>query len=70
MFVDEQERGHRLSSRLLEHGRTEAGNLGYQTVYLTTDHIQFYEKFGFREIGLDKFVWGRPTKIYEHDTIK
>lgn len=70
VFVDERERGHRLSSGLLEHGRRAAGELGYRTLYLTTDHIQFYEKFGFREIGLDKFVWGRPTKIYEHDTIR
>ena len=70
VFIDNQERGQRLSSKLLEHDRTVAGKLGYAKVYLTTDHIQFYEKFGFREIGLDKFVWGRPTKIYEHDTIK
>ncbi|MFC1948936.1 GNAT family N-acetyltransferase [Chloroflexota bacterium] len=70
VFIDKQERGQRLSSKLLEHGRTVAGKLGYTKVYLTTSHIQFYEKFGFREIGLDKFVWGRPTKIYEHDTIK
>lgn len=69
LFIDENERGKRLSSRLLEHGRTVAGKLGYSKVYLTTDHIQFYERFGFREIGLDKFIWGRPTKIYEHDTI-
>ena len=51
-------------------GRIIAGILGYNKVYLTTDHIQFYEKFGFREIGLDKFVTGRPTKIYEVDVIK
>jgi GNAT superfamily N-acetyltransferase len=70
VFIDEHERGQRLSSKLLEHGRMVAGNLGYSKVFLTTDHIQFYEKFGFREIGLDKFVWGRPTKIYEHETIK
>jgi GNAT superfamily N-acetyltransferase len=69
VFIDEKERGRCLSSKLLEHGRTIAGKLGYAKVYLTTDHIQFYEKFGFREIGLDKYVWGRPTKIYEHDTI-
>lgn len=70
VFIDERERGQYLSSKLLEHGRKITGKLGYSKVYLTTDHIQFYEKFGFREIGLDKFVWGRPTKIYEHDTIK
>jgi len=70
IFIDEHERGQRLSFKLLEHGRTIAGKLGYTKVYLTTDHIQLYEKFGFREIGLDKFFTGRPTKIYEHDTIK
>jgi|WetSurMetagenome_2_1015567.scaffolds.fasta_scaffold96903_2 GNAT superfamily N-acetyltransferase len=70
VFIDEQERGGRLSSQLLKHGRTIAGKLGYPKVYLTTDHIQFYEKFGFREIGLDKFITGRSTKIYENDTIR
>jgi len=70
LFIDEQERGQRLGSELLEHGRTVAGILGYAKVYLATDQIQFYEKYGFREIGLDKFVMGLPTKIYEHDTIR
>jgi N-acetylglutamate synthase-like GNAT family acetyltransferase len=70
VFIDGQERGQHLSSKLLEHGRTVAGKLGYIKVYLTTSQIQFYEKYGFREIGLDKFVIGAPTKIYEHDTIK
>jgi GNAT superfamily N-acetyltransferase len=70
VFIDEQERGQSLSSRLLEHGRVVAGKLGYPKVYLTTSHILFYEKFGFREIGLDKFITGRPTKIYENDTIR
>ena len=32
VFIDEQERGQRLSSILLEHGRTVAGRLGYATV--------------------------------------
>ncbi|HEY95687.1 MAG TPA: GNAT family N-acetyltransferase [Dehalococcoidia bacterium] len=69
VFFDEQERGKHLTSKLLNHGRTIAGKLGYSKVYLATSHIQLYEKFGFREIGLSKFVWGLPSKIYEHDTI-
>lgn len=69
LFIDESERGQALGSILLEHGRKMAGQLGYKKVYLATDHILYYEKYGFREIGLDKFEWGRPTKIYEHDTI-
>lgn len=70
LFIDEKERGCCLGSVLLEHGRKTLGQLGYEAVYLTTDHIQFYEKYGFKEIGLDQFDWGRPTKLYQHNTIK
>lgn len=70
LFIDEIERGQALGSVLLEHARQIAGGLGYDKLYLATDHIRYYEKYGFREIGLDNFEWGRPTKIYEHDTIR
>jgi GNAT superfamily N-acetyltransferase len=70
LFIDQRERGNAFGSLLLEHARKIAGQLGYGKVYLATDHILFYEKYGFREIGLDNFEWGRPAKIYEHDTIK
>lgn len=69
IFVDEKERGQRLCKEILIHGRTIAGDLGFDKVYLSTNHIELYEKYGFKEIGLDTFVWGRPTKIYEHSTI-
>ncbi|WP_219220404.1 GNAT family N-acetyltransferase [Paenibacillus sp. S150] len=61
LFIDENERGQGLGSVLLEHARKLVGQLGYAEVYLTTDHIR-YEKYGFREIGLDNFEWGRPPK--------
>lgn len=70
IFIDEKERGKRLCKEILVHGRTIAGDLGFDKVYLSTNHIQLYEKYGFEEIGLDMFVWGRPTKIYEHSAIK
>jgi chloramphenicol 3-O-phosphotransferase/N-acetylglutamate synthase-like GNAT family acetyltransferase len=70
IFVDEKERGQRLCKEMLLHGRAIAGDLGFDKVYLSSNHIQFYEKYGFKEIGLDMFVWGRPTKIYEHSSIR
>lgn len=69
LFIDKSERGQAFGALLLEHARRMAGQLGYKKVYLATDHILYYEKYGFREIGLDNFEWGRPTKIYEHDTL-
>lgn len=69
LFIDKNERGKALGAVLLQHARKTAGQMGYEKVYLTTDHIQYYEKYGFREIGLSNFEWGRPSKIYEHDTL-
>jgi len=66
---DYPERTDECRKLLLEHARKEAGRLGFKVVYLTTGEIRFYEKYGFREVGLTTFTWGRPTKVYEHDTI-
>ena len=69
LLIVPQERGNNYSKLLLEHACAEAGRLGFKKVYLTTDHIGYYEKYGFREIGLTSFTWDRPTKIYEYDII-
>ena len=69
LLVHPDERGNRYGKMLLEHARKEAGRLGFKIVYLTTGEIGYYEKYGFREVGLTTFTWGRPTKVYEHDTL-
>ena len=69
LFVDPTMRGGLGTGKmLLDHARYEAAKLGFDKLYLTTDHIGYYEKYGFREIGLDLYDWGRPTKIYESGT--
>lgn len=70
LLVHPDERGNRYGKILLEHARRDAARLGFKVVYLTTGEIGFYEKYGFREVGLTTFTWGRPTKVYEHDAIK
>lgn len=69
LYVDPIMRGgFGAGKTLLDHARYEAARLGFDKLYLTTDHIGYYEKYGFREIGLDLYDWGRPTKLYEADT--
>ena len=69
LYVDPTMRGgFGIGEMLLDHARYEAARLGFDKLYLTTDHIGYYEKYGFREIGLDMYDWGRPTKLYEADT--
>ncbi|MFT3951900.1 MAG: GNAT family N-acetyltransferase [Oscillospiraceae bacterium] len=70
LFVDASRRGGwGFGELLLTHARYEAGALGYDKVYLTTDHIGYYERYGFLEIGLARFSWGRPTKLYAADAL-
>ena len=69
LYIGEIYRCKGLGKLLLEHGRKTVGSLGFDKIYLATDFIGYYEKYGFREIGLDKFEWGKPIKIYEHDAL-
>ena len=65
LYVDERVRGYGFGELMLTHAKYEAARLGYDNLYISTDHIGYYEKYGFREIGLDIYTWGSPTKIYE-----
>ncbi|MBQ9947741.1 MAG: GNAT family N-acetyltransferase [Oscillospiraceae bacterium] len=70
LFVDPMLRGAHIGigEMLLTHARYEAARLGYERLYVCTDHIGYYERYGFHEIGLDIFTWGRACKIYGCDT--
>ena len=70
LLVHPDERGNRYGKLLLEYARKDARRLGYKIVYLTTGEIGYYEKYGFREVGLTTFTWGRPTKVYETEAIQ
>ena len=69
LLVAAKKRGNKYGALLLEYARRDANRLGYQNVYLTTNHIGYYEKYDFKEIGLTLFNWGQPTKLYEATTI-
>ncbi|NLC44947.1 MAG: GNAT family N-acetyltransferase [Clostridiales bacterium] len=53
LYVEEPERGKYFGSKLLEHGRQEALKLGFNKVYLCTDHIGYYVKYGWSFFGLE-----------------
>lgn len=65
LYVEEDERGKELGSRLLAHGVSEAAKLGFEKVYLCTDHIGYYEKYGWRFFGMEESEWGDETRVYE-----
>lgn len=69
LYIEENERGKQLGAKLLEHGRIEAANLGYEKLYLCTSHNGYYEKYSWKHIADGFHPWGSESKIYENETI-
>jgi len=65
VFIEKVYRGKQLGSKLLEHGREEAKKFGYKTLYLTTDHDGYYEKYGWQRIEDGYEFDGDSTRIYK-----
>lgn len=64
MFVDEKYRGQRLSQKLISYAMSYLQALGFQQVFLVSDHENFYEKYGFKVIDRKMAPWGEIEKIY------
>lgn len=64
MFVDERYRGRRLSGKLISYAVSYLKTLGFERVYLVSDHENLYEKYGFKVIDRKTAPWGSSEKIY------
>jgi N-acetylglutamate synthase-like GNAT family acetyltransferase len=65
VYVDKTERKRGLGGMLLAHAEKEAKRVGYTNVYLTTDHIGYYERYGWAYIGNGFEPTGEATRIYK-----
>ena len=65
LYIEEDCRGQALGSLLLEKGKADAKTAGFEHIYLCTDHIGYYEHYGFTHIGTGYHPWGESSRIYE-----
>jgi GNAT superfamily N-acetyltransferase len=68
LFVEPAWRGRQLGAELLEHGRIEAARLGFGRLYLSTDHLGYYEKYGWDFLAYGYNPAGEPERIYTIET--
>lgn len=68
MFVGEQYRGDRLSEKLINFALRYAKEQGFDRVYLVSDHVNLYEKYGFVKIDQKPAPWNpdRMETIFMH----
>lgn len=65
LYIEEAERGHAYGSLLLARAQQDAAKAGYAAVYLCTDHVGYYEKYGYAYIGNGYHPWGETSRIYQ-----
>lgn len=57
-------RGHRHIGKLIDHACTAAREHGSARVYLCTDHVGLYEKYGFTHLENRVSIYGEDSRIY------
>lgn len=67
VFTAPEYRGHRYSGEVIDYACSKAKNQGYNKVYIATDHIGFYEKYGFTYIENRIDIYGEDGRIYYKD---
>lgn len=65
VFTVPEYRGNRYSGELIEKACAMASSQGYERVYVATDHIGLYEKYGFDYLGNRLDIYGADSRIYQ-----
>lgn len=57
-------RGRRCAGKLIDHAVSEAGQHGAEQVYICTDHMGLYEKYGFSYLENRVSVYDEDSRVY------
>ena len=70
VFVGEEYRGDRLSEKMIRFALEYAKETGFDRVYLVSDHVNLYEKYGFVKVDEKPAPWNPDTTetIFMHLT--
>lgn len=65
LYIEEDRRGRGLGELLLNRAKADARKAGYRHLYLCTDHVGYYEHYGFTYIGKGYHPWDESSRIYD-----
>jgi len=67
LFIEKKYRGQNLASLLIAQIREDTASMGFDKLYLSTDHKGYYEKYNFSYLGEGYHPWGESSRIYACD---
>lgn len=65
LYIEEEYRRHSYGSLLIEQIKQDARKQGYPYLYLCTDHVGYYERYGFEYVAQGYHPWGDSSRIYQ-----
>jgi N-acetylglutamate synthase-like GNAT family acetyltransferase len=66
LYIEPSYRGNDYGSILISKIKDDVEKLGFPKVFLCTDHIGYYEKYGFHYICDCYHPWGEKSRVYEY----
>lgn len=67
VYTFPKHRGHRRSQRLINHALSLAKADGHKQVYISSNEVGLYEKYGFRPLQKMTDVWGGETQVFVYE---
>ena len=64
VYTFPKHRGHRYSEKLIKHALSLAAKDGYKRVYISSNEVGLYEKYGFKPLQKMTDVWGGETQVF------
>ncbi|MGJ1430641.1 GNAT family N-acetyltransferase [Sphingobacterium spiritivorum] len=65
IYIAEEHRGHAYATLLIDRAKEDTRKFGFRYLNLSTDHIGYYEKYGFQYIGQGYHPWEEESRIYQ-----
>ena len=65
LYIEETHRRQGLGGLLISQTKQDTAGAGFEKLYLCTDHIGYYEKYGFSYICDGYHPWGERSRVYE-----
>lgn len=64
LYIEEERRGNEYGKMLIDTVKADAKAFGFTALYLCSDHVGYYERYGFSDIGVGYHPWGESSHIF------